>query len=107
MARGDVQRRTRRTASAIQGAARDTAVGRLTRLRAGAFPLSRHTCGKRGAGEIPTLNVFSFCIRNFVTPIIESVGTPARITPYPTGRLFEVALSQARSASGVSTFREG
>ena len=25
---------------------------------------------------------------NFVTPIIESVRTPARITPYPTGRLF-------------------
>src|SRR5580704_4047276 len=34
------------------------------------------------------INVFSFCIRNFVTPIIESVRTPARITPYPTGRLF-------------------
>jgi len=36
MARRDVQRRTRRSASAIQGAARDTAGGRLTRLRAGA-----------------------------------------------------------------------
>src|SRR6202040_2688051 len=34
------------------------------------------------------INVFSFRIRNFVTPIIESVRTPARITPYPTGRLF-------------------
>src|SRR5580704_12486937 len=31
---------------------------------------------------------FSFLIRNFVTPIIESVPKPARITPYPTGRLF-------------------
>ena len=31
---------------------------------------------------------FSFLIRNFVTPIIESVRKPARITPYPTGRLF-------------------
>src|SRR5580704_3701921 len=30
---------------------------------------------------------FSFLIRNFVTPNIESVRTPARITPYPTGRL--------------------
>ena len=27
-------------------------------------------------------------VRNFVTPIIESVRTPARIRPYPTGRLF-------------------
>src|SRR5271156_4929204 len=34
------------------------------------------------------INVFSFFIRNFVTPIIESVRTPARIAPYPTGRLF-------------------
>src|SRR3984957_3410945 len=33
-------------------------------------------------------NFLSFRIRNFVTPIIESVRTPARITPYPTGRLF-------------------
>src|SRR5271166_3850765 len=33
------------------------------------------------------INVFSFRIRNSVTPIIESVRTPARITPYPTGRL--------------------
>src|SRR5208282_3159801 len=38
------------------------------------------------------INVFSFRIRNFVTPIIESVRTPARITPYPTGRLFGVAI---------------
>jgi len=36
---------------------------------------------------------------NFVTPIIESVRTPpAPITPYPTGRLFGVALSQALRA---------
>ena len=35
---------------------------------------------------------FSFRIRNFVTPIIESVRTPARITPYPTGRHFWVAI---------------
>src|ERR1700724_4718167 len=34
------------------------------------------------------INFFSFRIRNFVTPIIESVRTPERITPYPTGRLF-------------------
>src|SRR5271167_4795203 len=34
------------------------------------------------------INFFSFRIRNFVTPIIESARTPARITPYPTGRLF-------------------
>jgi len=33
--------------------------------------------------EIPTLNAPSP-----VTPIIESVRTPAGITPYPTGRLF-------------------
>src|SRR6202044_1309030 len=32
--------------------------------------------------------VFPFSYRNFVTPIIESVRTPARITPYPTGRPF-------------------
>ena len=38
------------------------------------------------------INVFSFRTRNFVTPIIESVRTPARITPYPTGRLFGVAI---------------
>ena len=30
--------------------------------------------------------------------VIESVRTPARITPYPTGRLFGVALSQALRA---------
>src|ERR1700680_3460051 len=34
------------------------------------------------------INFFSFRIRNFVTPFIESVRIPARITPYPTGRLF-------------------
>src|SRR5580700_4466740 len=34
------------------------------------------------------INFFSFYVRNFVPPIIESVRTPARITPYPTGRLF-------------------
>ena len=33
-----------------------------------------------------------------ITPIIESVQIPARITPYPTGRLFAVALSQALRA---------
>jgi hypothetical protein len=33
-----------------------------------------------------------------ITPIIESVHIPARITLYPTGRLFEVALSQALRA---------
>src|ERR1700719_2082454 len=32
--------------------------------------------------------VFKFSYSKFVTPIIESVRTPARITPYPTGRLF-------------------
>jgi hypothetical protein len=31
---------------------------------------------------------FSYRTRSFVTPIIESVCTPARIRPYPTGRLF-------------------
>ena len=56
------------------------------------------------------INVFSFRIRNFVTPIIELVRTPARITPYPTGRLFGVALSQAlrarlRSHRPSGTFR--
>src|SRR5271157_667739 len=34
------------------------------------------------------INFFSFRIRNFVTSIIESARPPARITPYPTGRLF-------------------
>jgi len=38
--------------------------------------------------ECENINFFGFRIRNFVTPIIESVRTPARITPYPTGRLF-------------------
>ena len=38
--------------------------------------------------KIYNINVFSFDNRNFVTPIIESVRKPARITPYPTGRLF-------------------
>ena len=51
-----------------------------------------------------------FRIRNFVTPIIESVRTPARITPFPTGRHFGVALSQAlrarlRSHRPSGTFR--
>jgi hypothetical protein len=41
---------------------------------------------------------FSFPIRNFLTPIMESVRTPARIKPYPTGRLFWVALSLALRA---------
>src|SRR5208283_4200830 len=44
------------------------------------------------------INVFSLSVQNSVTPIIESVRTPARITPYPTGRLFGVALSQALRA---------
>src|ERR1700719_2823442 len=35
---------------------------------------------------------FSFRIRNFVTPIIESVRRPARITPYPTARHFWVSI---------------
>src|SRR5271165_972434 len=56
------------------------------------------------------INVFSFSVQNSVTPIIESVRTPARITPYPTGRLFGVALSQAlrarlRSHRPSGTFR--
>ena len=56
------------------------------------------------------IKFFSFCIRNFVTPIIESVPKPARITPYPTGRLFGAALSQAlrarlRSHRPSGTFR--
>jgi hypothetical protein len=32
--------------------------------------------------------MFPFYPSNLVTPIIEPVGTLARITPYPTGRLF-------------------
>src|SRR5271157_4478395 len=56
------------------------------------------------------INVFSFSIQNSLTPIIESVRTPARITPYPTGRLFGVALFQAlrarlRSHRPSGTFR--
>src|SRR5271166_1396666 len=40
-------------------------------------------------GQKPyNINVLSFLILNSVTPIIQSVRTPARITPYPTGRLF-------------------
>src|ERR1700733_5240306 len=40
-------------------------------------------------GQKPyNIKFFSFRVRNFVAPIIESVRTPARITPYPTGRLF-------------------
>ena len=59
--------------------------------------------------EIPRLNAkkslmnpsqyfFSYRIRNFVTPIIESVRTPAGITPYPTGRPSFGAASQALRA---------
>jgi hypothetical protein len=44
------------------------------------------------------LTFFSFRIRNFVIPIVESARTPVRITPYPTGRLFCGALSQALRA---------
>jgi hypothetical protein len=44
------------------------------------------------------------------TPIIESLRTTARITPYPTGRLLGVTLSQAlrarlRSHRPSGTFR--
>src|SRR5580704_928946 len=40
-------------------------------------------------GQKPyNINFFSFRARNFATPIIESVRTPERITPYPTGRFF-------------------
>jgi hypothetical protein len=35
------------------------------------------------------------CETPTLIPIIESVRTPAQITPYPTGRLFWVVLSQA------------
>ena len=50
-------------------------------------------------GETPyNITVFRFHLRYFVTPIIESVRTPARITPYATGRLSRVALSQALRA---------
>src|SRR5580693_6265970 len=59
--------------------------------------------------EIPRLNAkkslmnpsqyfFSYRILNFVTPIIESVRTPAGITPYPTGRPSFGAASQALRA---------
>ncbi len=48
------------------------------------------------------INILSVSMRNFVTPTIESVRTPARITPYPTGRLFGVALSQALRARSPS-----
>src|ERR1700722_12366523 len=41
--------------------------------------------------KIHNAKFLSFYIRNFVTSIVESVRTPARITPYPTGRLFWVA----------------
>src|ERR1700719_4891874 len=34
------------------------------------------------------ITFLSFDHRNFVTPVIESVRTPARIRPYPPGRLF-------------------
>jgi hypothetical protein len=40
--------------------------------------------------DLCNIHCFSFGIRNFVTSIIESVRTLARITPYPTGRLFGV-----------------
>jgi hypothetical protein len=41
---------------------------------------------------------FPFTFETSVTPIIESVRPPARIRPYPTGRLFWVALSLALRA---------
>src|SRR5271157_1200862 len=82
-------------------------VGRVTRR------WTRSETPPMHLGIIPfclAINVFSFRMRNFVTPIIESVRTPARITPYPTGRLFGVALSQAlrarlRSHRPSGTFR--
>ena len=43
------------------------------------------------------INCFSFVLE-FCHPIIESVHPPAPITPYPTGRLFWVALFQALRA---------
>jgi hypothetical protein len=46
----------------------------------------------------PSQYFFGYRTRSFVTPIIESVRTPARIRPYPTGRVFWVALSQALRA---------
>ncbi len=47
MAGRDVQRRTRRSASAIQGAARDTAVGRLTAAPRGSASLPAPHVRKR------------------------------------------------------------
>jgi hypothetical protein len=60
--------------------------------------------------ESYNINVLSFRIRDFVIPIIESVRKPARITPYPTGRLFWGGAAQAlrarlRSHRPSGTFR--
>ena len=58
------------------------------------------------------LGIIPFClaIPPMYGQIIESVRTPERITPYPTGRFFWVALSQAlrarlRSHGPSGTFR--
>src|ERR1700726_1673905 len=43
---------------------------------------------ERNSFEIIQHKVFQFSYSKFVTPIIESVRTPAPITPCPTGRFF-------------------
>ena len=53
MAGRDVQRRTRRSASTIQSAARDTAVGRLTAAPRGSASLPRHRCGNASRHAAP------------------------------------------------------
>jgi hypothetical protein len=52
----------------------------------------RHSLVAKKSLMNPSQYFFSYRTRNFVTPIIESVRTPARIRPYPTGRLFWVAV---------------
>ena len=44
-------------------------------------------CLSRSVGPVFIHGLRLLLTRNCVTPIIESVCTPARITPYPTGRL--------------------
>src|ERR1700676_3757563 len=51
-------------------------------------PVAKQSFGGLERLMNPSRYFFVFRIRNFVTPIVESVRTPARITPYPTGRLF-------------------
>ena len=59
-------------------------------------------------GQKPyNINFFSFRARNFVTPIIESVRTPERITPYPTGRFFWGGAAQALRAGYDRTVPPG